>query len=147
MTPWTAACQSPLSFTMSWSLFRFISIESVMLSNHRILLLLPSVFSSIRVFSNELALCIRWQKNWSFNFSISPSSEHSGLISFRADWFDLLAVQGILQSLLQHWDSKASILRCLAFFMIQLSHPYMTTGKTNNFDYTDICRQSDVSAI
>ena len=109
-------------------------IESVMPSNHLILCrplrLLPSIFCSIRVFSNESALCIRWPKYWSFSFNISPSNEHSGFISFRIDWFDLLAIQGTLKSLLQHHSSKASVLRCLAFFIFQLSHPYMTTGKT-----------------
>ena len=110
-----------------------MSIESVMPSNHLILcrpLLLPSIFPSIRVFSNESTLHIRWPKYWSFRFSISPSNEHPGLISFRVDWLDLLAVQGTLKSLLQHHSSKASILRCSAFFTVQLSHPYMTTGKT-----------------
>ena len=111
-----------------------MSIESVMLSNHLILrcplLLLPSIFPSIRVFSNESVLHIRWPKYWSFNFSISPSNEYSGLISFKIDWFDLLAVQGALKSLLQHYSSKASILQCSAFFTVQLSYPYMTTGKT-----------------
>ena len=111
-----------------------MSIESVMPSNHLILchplLLLPSIFPSIRVFSNESALHIRWPKNWSFSFNISPSNEYSGLISFRMDWLDLLAVQGTLKSLLQHHSSKASILRCAAFFIVQLSYPYMTTGKT-----------------
>ena len=110
-----------------------MSIESVMPSNHLIfccpLLLLPSIFPSIRVFSNESALRIRWPKYWSFSFSISPSNEHPRLISFRMDWLDLLAVQGTLKSLLQHHSSKASILQCLAFFIVQLSHPYMTTGK------------------
>ena len=127
-TPWTAAHQASLSITNSRSLL--LSIKSVMPSNHLILfcslLLLPSIFPSIRVFSNESALHIRWQKQWSF--SISPSNEYSGLISFRTDWFDLLAVQGTLKSLLQHHSSKASILRCSAFFTVQLSHPYMTTG-------------------
>ena len=121
-----------MSFTVSQSFLRFMSTESVMLYNHLLLccslLLLPSVFPSIIVFSNESALHIRWPKYWSF--SISPSNEYSGLISFRIGWFDLLAVQGTLQSLLQHHSSKASILWCLAFFMVQLSHPYMTTGKT-----------------
>ena len=116
------------------SSLRLMSIELVMPSNHLIfcrpLLLLPSIFPSIRVFSNESALHIRWPKYWSFSFNISPSSEHSGLISFRMDWLDLLAVQGILKSLLQHHSSKASILRCSAVFIVQLSHPYMTTGKT-----------------
>ena len=118
----------------SQSLLKFLSIESVMPSNHLILchplLLLPSIFSRIRVFSNELVLCIRWPKYWSFSFTISPSNEYSGLISFRIDQLDLLAVQGILKSLLQHHSSKASVLWCSAFFMAQLSYPYMTTGKT-----------------
>ena len=133
MTPWTAARQASLSFTISWSLLKLMSIESLMPSNHPIfchLLLLPSVFPSIRVFSNELALRIRWPKDWSFNFSISPSNEYSGLISFKIDWFDLLAVQGTLKSLLQHHNPKASILQCSAFFVVQLSRPYLTTGKT-----------------
>ena len=119
---------------LSPSLLTLKFIESVMPSNHLILccllLLLPSIFPSIRVFSNESALHIRWPKDWSFSFSISPSSEYSGLISFRMNWFDLLAVQGTLKSLLQHHSSKASILRCSAFFIVQLSNPYMTTGKT-----------------
>ena len=122
-----------MSFTISWSLLKFISIESVMPSNHLILchplLLSPSVFPRIRVFSNESVLHIRWPKYWSFSFSISPSNEYSGLISFRKNWFDLLAVQGTLKSLLQHHISKASILQCSAFFTVQLSQPYMTTGK------------------
>ena len=134
MTPWNAARQASLSFTISWSLLKLMSIELVMPSNHLFLchslLLLPSVFSNIRVFSNELALHIRWPNYWSFSFSISPSNEYSGLISFRNDWFDLLAVQGTLKSLLQHHSSKASILWCSAFFMVQFSHLYMTTGKT-----------------
>ena len=133
-TPWTAACQAPLSITVSWSLLRFMFTESVMPSNHlilyRLLLLLPPVFPSIRVFSNESAHRIRWPKYWSFSFSISPSNEYSGLIFFRIDWFDLLAVQGTLKSLLQHHNSKASILWHSAFFMIQLSHLYMIIGKT-----------------
>ena len=120
--------------TISRSLLKFTSIEPVMLSNHLILccplLLLPSVFPTIKVFSSESALCIRWPKYWSFTFSISPSSEYSGVISFRINWFDLLAVQGTLKSLLQHHSLKASILQHLAFFMVQPSHPYMTTGKT-----------------
>ena len=120
--------------TNSQSFLKLMSIEMVMPSNHLILchllLLLPSVFPSIRVFSNESALPIRWPKYWSFSFSISPSNEYSGLISFRMDWLDLLAVQGILKSLLQHHSSKASILHCSAVFIVQLSHPYMTTGKT-----------------
>ena len=131
---WTAECQASVSFTISQSLLKFRSIESVMPSNHLILcrplLLLPSIFPSIRVFSNQSALYIRWPKYWSFSFSISPSNEHPGLISFRTDWLDLLAVQGTLKSLLQHHSSKASILRSSAFFIVQLSHPYMTTGKT-----------------
>jgi len=133
-TPWTTACQASLSITNSQSLLKFISIESVMPSNHLIfchpLLLLPSIFPSIRVFSNESALHIRWPKYCSFSFSISPTNEYSGLISFRMDWLDLLAVQGTLKSLLQHHSSKASILLCSVFFILQLSHPYMTTGKT-----------------
>ena len=134
VTPWTAARQASLSITNSWSLLKLMSTESMMPSNHLILchpLLLPlSVFPSIRVFSNESVLRIRWPKNWSFSFSISPSNEYSGLISFRMDWLDLLGVQGTLKSLPQHHSSKASILRCSVFFIIQLSHPYMTTGKT-----------------
>ena len=132
-TPWTAAHQASLSFSISRSLRKLMSIESVMPSNHLILchplLLLPSIFPSIRIFSNESVLHIRWPKYWSFSFSISPSNDYSGLISLRMDWLDLLAVQGTLKSLLQHHSSKASILRRLAFFMLQLSHPYMTTGK------------------
>ena len=131
--PWATARQASLSITNSRSLRKFMSVESVMPSNHLILchplLLLPSVFPSNRVFSNESALRIRWPKNWSFSFNISPSNEHPGLISFRMDWLDLLAVQGTLKSLLQHHSSKASILQCLDFFIVQLSHPYMTTGK------------------
>ena len=134
MTPWTAALWTSLSFTISRSFLKLMSIELVMPSNHLILccplLLLPSIFPSIRVFSNELALHIRWPKYWSFSFSNSPSNECSGLISFRIDWFDLLAVQGTLKSLLQHRSSKASVLQRSALFMAQLSHPYMTTGKT-----------------
>ena len=132
-TPWTAACQASLSITNSWSLLKLMSIESVMPSNHLIchpLLLLPSVFPIIRVFSNESVLHTKWTKYWSFSFSINPSNEYSGLISFRMVWLDLLAVQGTLESLLQHHSSKTSILRCSAFFTVQLSHPYMTTGKT-----------------
>ena len=132
VTPWPAACQTPLSFTISWSLLRLTSFESVTPSNHLILchLLLPSILPTIRVFSNESVLCIRWLKNWSFSFSINPFNEYSGLISFRIDWFDLLAVQGTLKSLLQHHSSKTSILQHSAFFIVQLSHSYMTTGKT-----------------
>ena len=133
-TPWTAARQATLSITKSRSLPKLLSIESVMPSNHLILycplLLLPSIPPSIRIFSNESALRIRWPKYWNFSFNISPSNEHSGLIFFRMDWLDLLAVQGTLKSLLQHHSSKASILRCSAFFTVQLSHPHMTTGKT-----------------
>jgi len=128
LTLWTAACQASLSFTISQSLLKLMSIESVMPSNHLILchllLLLPSIFPSIRVFSSESSLCIRWPKYWSFSFSISPSNEYSGPISFRIHWFDTL------KSLLQHHSLKASILQCSAFFMVQLSHPYTTTGKT-----------------
>jgi len=133
-TPWTAAHQASLSITNSQSLLKLMSIESVMPSNHLILchplLLPPSIFPSIGVFSNESVLCIRWPKYWSFSFSISPSNEYSGLISFRMDLLDLLAVQGTLKSLLQHHSSKASILQCSTFFILQLSHPYITTGKT-----------------
>ena len=133
-TPWTAAQQASLSITNSRNLLKLISIELAMPSNHLIfccpLLLLPSIFFSIRVFSNESALHIRWPKYWSFSFSISPSNEYSGLNYFRMDWLDLLAVQGTLKSLLQCHSSKASILLHSAFFIVQLSHPYMTTGKT-----------------
>ena len=132
VTPGTAAHHAPLSFTVSQSLLKLMSIELVMPSNHLILwhplLLLPLIFPSIRVFSNESALPIRWPKYWSF--SICPSSEYSGLISLRIDWFDLLAVQGTLRSLVQHHSLKASVLQCSAIFMGQLSHPYLTTGKT-----------------
>ena len=134
VTPWIAVRQASLSITNSWSLLKLMPIESVMPSSHLILcrplLLLPSVFPSIRVFSNESTLLIRWPKYWSFSFNISPSDEHPGLISFRMDWLGLLAVQGTLKSLLQHHSSKASIFRHSAFFTVQLSHPYMTTGKT-----------------
>ena len=133
-TPWTIARQASLSITNSQSLPKPMSIALVMPSNHLILcyllILLPSIFPSIRVFSNESALCMGWPKYWSFSFSISPSNEYPGLISFRMDWLDLLAVQGTLKSLLQHHGSKASILRRSAFLTVQLSHPYMTTGKT-----------------
>ena len=132
--PWTAAYQASLSIASSQSLLKPMSIESVMPSNHLILchplLLLPSIFPSIRIFFNESVLHIRWPEYWSFSFTISPSNEHSGLISFRMDWLDLLAVQGTLKSLLQHHSSKASILRHSVFFIVQFSHPYMTTGKT-----------------
>ena len=134
MTPWTAAHQTSLSFTISWSLHGPVFLELMMLSNHPILccplLFLPSICPGIRVFSNESALQIRGPKYWSFSFSISPSNEYSGLISFRVDWFDLLAIQETLKSLLQNHNSKASILWCSAFFMVHLSHPYMTTRKT-----------------
>ena len=133
-TPWTTARQASLSITNTWSLLKLMSIELVVPSNHLILchalLLLPSIFPSIRVFSNESVLCIRWPKYWNFSFCISPSNEYSGLISFRMDWLDLLTDQGTLKSLLQHHSSKASILRHWAFFVVQLSHPYMTNGKT-----------------
>ena len=133
-SPWTAAHQASLSITSSWSLLKLLFIESAMSSNHfilcRLLLLLPSIFPSIRVFSNESVLHIRWPKCWSFSFSISPSNEYSGQIFFRMDWLDLLAVQGTLKSLLEHCSSKASILQCSALFIVQLSHPYMTTEKT-----------------
>ena len=146
-TPWAAAYQASLSITNSWSLLKLMSIELMMPSNHlilcRSLLLLSSVFPSIRAFSSESVLCIRWPKHWSF--SISPSNKYSGLIFFRIDWFDLLAVQGTLNSLLQHHSSKASkasSLWCSAFFMIQLSHPHMTTGKT-----IALTRQTFVSKV
>ena len=134
VTPWTAACQGSLSSAIFQTLLTLMSVELVMPSNHLILyhplLFLPSIFPSIRVFSDESALRIRWPKYWSFSFSISPSNEHPGLISFTMGWLDLLAVQGTLKSLIQHHSSKASILPHSAFFMVQLSHPYMTTGKT-----------------
>ena len=132
--PWTAAHQTSLSITNSRSLLKLMSIKLVLPSNHLILchplILLPSIFPSIRVFSNESGLCIRWLKYCSFSYSISSSNEYSGLISFRMDWLDLTAVQGTLKSLLQHHSSKESILHCLAFFIVQLSQPYMTTGET-----------------
>ena len=132
--PWTAARQASLSITNSWNLLRLMSIESVTPSNHLILcqplLFLPSIFPSIRVFANESVVRIRWPQYWSFSFSMSSSNDYSGLISFRMDWFDLLAVQGTLKSLLQHHSSKGSILSRSAFSMAQLSHPYLTTGKT-----------------
>ena len=134
VTSWTAAYQASLSFTNSWSLLKLMSIELVMPSNHLILchplLLPPSITPSIRAFSDESVLHIRWPKYWSFSYSISPFNEYSALISFRIDWLDLLAVQGTLKSLLQHHSSKASILWHSAFFIVQLSHPYMTTGQT-----------------
>ena len=145
-TPWTAAHQASLSITNSRSLLRLMSIESVMPSNHLILcrpLFLPlSIFPSIRVFSKESVLRIRWPKYWSFSFSISPSTEYSGLISFRMDWLDILAVQGTLKSLLQYHISKGSILWCSAFFVVQLTHPYMTTGKTIALTRCQLCWQS-----
>ena len=145
-TPWTAAHQASLSIINSRSLLKLMCIELVMLSNHLILchplLLLLSTFPCIRVFSNESALRMRWPKDWSFSFNISPSNEHSRLISFRMEWLDLLAVQATLKSLFQHHSSKASILRSSAFFIVQLSHPYMTTGKT-----IALTRQTFVSAL
>ena len=145
-TPWTAAHQASLSITKSQSLLKIMSIESVMPSNHLILchpiLLLPSIFPSVRVFSNESVFHIRWTKYWSFSFNISPSNEYSGLISFRMDWLDLLAVLGTLKSLLQQHSSKASILWRSAFFIVQLLHPYMTTGKT-----TALTRQTFVGKV
>ena len=145
-TPWIPARQASLSITNSQSLLKLMSIESVIPSNHLILchplLLPPSIFPSIKVFSNESALCIRWLKYWSFSFSISPSSEYSGLISFRMDWLDLFAVQGTLKNLLQHHSAKTSILQCSAFFIVQLSHPYMTIGKT-----TALTRQTFVGKV
>ena len=142
-TPWTEACQASLSITNSWSLLRLMSIESVMPSNHLILccllLLPPSIFPNIRVFSNESVFRIRWPKYWSFSFSISPSNDYSVLISFRMDKLDLLAIQGVLKVLLQHHSLKASIIWRSAFFIVQLSHLYMTTGKTIALTYTDLC--------
>ena len=151
-SPWITARQASLSITNSWSSLKFMSMEWVMPSSHLILccslLLLPPIPPSIRVFCNESTLRMRWPKYWSFSFSISPSNEHPGLISFRMDWLDLLAVQGTLKSLLQHHSSKESILWRSPFFMVQLSHPYMTTGKTIFwFDYMDICWQSNISAL
>ena len=149
MGPWAAAHQLSLSFTISWSLLKLMSSDLMMPSNHLILccpvLLLPSIFPSIRVFSSELALHIRWPKYWGFSFSISHSNEYLGLISFRIDWFDLLAVQGTLKFLLQHHCVKASILQHSAFFMVQLSHPYMTTGKMIALTIQP-CWQNDGSA-
>ena len=149
-TPWTAARQKSLSITNSWSPPKPMSIESVMPSNHLILccpLLLPSIFPNIRVFSNESALPIRWPKYWSFSFNISPSNEYPGPISFRVGLLDLLAFQGTLKSLLQHHSSKASILPCSAFFIVPLSHPYMSSEKNHSFDQMDLCWQSNVSAF
>ena len=149
-TPWTAAHQASLSITNSQNLLKLMSIESVMPSNHLILccplLCPPSIFPSIRVFSNESVLHIRWPNYWSFNFGISSANEYSGLISFRMDWLDLLAVQGTLKSHLHHL-SKASILQCSAFFMVKLSHPSMTTGKTIALTRRTLCRQRNLSAF
>ena len=160
MTLCTRACQVTLSSYISWSLPKLMPIELVMLYNHLILcfplLLLPSIFPSIVVFSNELTLCISWPKYQSFNFRVSPSNEYSGFISFKIVWFDLLTVQGSLKSLLQLCSLTASMLWHSAFFLVQLSHAYLTTGKkkqnktkkkNNSFDYTDLCGQSDVSAF
>ena len=150
-TPQTAARQASLSITNSRRLLKLVSIKSAMQSNHLTLccplLFLPSILPSIRVFSSESAVHIMWPKYWTFSFSISPSKECSRLISFRMDWFDLLAVQGILKGLLQHHSLKASILWCSAFFMVQLLHPYMTTGKNHSFDQMNLCWQSDISAF
>ena len=149
MTPWTAACQAPLSFDISQSLLQFLSIESVMLSISSfasLLSLLPSVFPSNRVFSSESVLCIRWPKYWNFSFNTSPSNEYSGMISFRIDWFDLLAAQGIFKSLLQHHNLKASILWCSAFFMVQLTSLH-DCQKNHGFDYKGLCWQSDVENL
>ena len=151
MTPWTAARQASLSITICWRLHKFTSIVLVMPSNHLILcrplLLLPSVFPNIRVFSNESALRIMWPKYWSFSFKICPSNEYLELIFFRMDWFDLPVVQGTLKSLLEHHSSKASIRHHSAFFMVQLSHPYLTTEKNHSFDYTNLCWPTNVSAF
>ena len=150
-TPWTSARQVSLSITDSWSLLKLMSIELVITTNHLILchpLLLPhSIFPSFRVFSNESALCIRWPKYWSFSFGISPPNEYSGLISFMIDWLDLLAVQGALKSLLQHHSSKASVLWCSVLFIIQLSHPYMITGKKIQFWLDGLLSSNNVSAF
>ena len=150
MTPWTAVCQAALSITNNWTLLKLTSIKSVMPSNHLIfchpLLLLPSVFPSIRVFPNESVLRTRWPKYWSVSFSISPSNDYSGLISFRMDWLDLLAVQGLSRVLSTSIDVETSILCHSAFFIVQLSHPYMTTGKTIALT-KDLCWQSNVSAF
>ena len=151
VTPWTAAGQTSLSIANSWSLLKLMSIELVMPSNHLILccpLLVPLlIFPSIRVFSNEAVLLIRWLKDWSFSFSINSSNEYSGLLSFRMDWLDLLAVQGTLKSLLQHQSSKASVLQCSAFFMVQLLYAYIDYWKNYSFYHTELCWQSDVSAF
>ena len=151
VTPWIAACQASLSLTISQNLLKNMPTESVMPSNHLILshllLLLTSTFPSIWVFSNESVLCIRWPKYWSFSFSTSPSNEYSGLLSFRIAWFYLLAVQGPLKNLLQHHSLKASILWCSAFFMVQLSYPYMTPRKNHSFDYMDHSQQKSLSFL
>ena len=150
-TPGTAAPQTSLSITNSQSLPKLMSIESVMPSNHLILcwplLLPPSIFPRIKVFPNESVLHIRWPKYWSFSFNISPTNEYPGLISFRMNWLDRLAVQGTLKSLLQHHSSKAPILWCSAFFIVQLSHPHITTGKNHSLDEMELCQQSNVSAF
>ena len=148
-TLWTAACQTSLSFTISWSLLKLMSIRSVMPSNHLVLChpLLPLIFPSIRFFSNESALRIRWPQYWSFSFSISPSNDYSGLISFRVDWFDLLAVPGTHKSLLQHHSSKASVLQHSAFFLVQFSPSVHDYWENHSFDYTDLGWQSNVSAF
>ena len=150
-TPWIAARQASLSNTNSWSLLKLMSIELVMPSRHLILchplLLLPLIPPNIRVFSNESTLYMRWPKYWSFSFRISPANEQPGLISFRMDWLDLLAVQRTLKNLLQHHSSKALIFWSSAFFIVQFSHPYMATGKNHSLDQTDICWQSNVSAF
>ena len=141
VTPWIAARQTSLSITNSWSLLKLMSMKLLMLSSHMILccpVLPPSIFPSTRIFSNESVLSIRWPKYWSFSFSFSPSNEHPGLISFKMDWLDFLVVQGTVKSLLQHHSSKASILWHSAFFIVQFSHPFMTTGK-NSFDWMDLC--------
>ena len=144
-TPWTAACRASLSITNSRSLLKLVPFELMMPSNYLILcrplLLLPSIFLRIRVFSNESVLHIRWPKYWSFSFSISPSNEYLGLISFRMDWLDFLTVQRTRKSLLQHHSSKASVLWCSALFIVQLSHPYMTTGKTIDLTLDGLCQQ------
>ena len=155
VSPWTAACQASLSITNSQELAQThvhqvsdtIQLCCPLLILCCPLLLLPSIFPSIRIFSNESVLHSRWPKYWRFSFSICPSNEYSGLLSFKIDWFDLLAVQGTLKSLLQHHSSKASILQSSAFFMVQLSHPYTTTGKNHSFDQMDLCQQSNVSAV
>ena len=151
VTPWTTGCQASLSITNSWLPPKPMSIELVLPSSHLILccplLLLPAIPPSIRVFSNESTLHMRWPKYWSFSFSISPSNENPGLVSFRMDWLDLLAVQGTLRSLLQHHSSTALIFWCSAFFTVQLSHPYMTTGKTIALTRQDLCWQSNVSTF